>query len=415
MMLRQTLEARNPRTALLTSGAIFDAGTYRDLITDHNSEKKLTFSIGLDSESFFGQRRQRVAVPRALEVSFSEGGGGEIALSKYRVVDSGNASLIMRSLRADGTYNVASPILPTSESIGRPLREVSGLRKALREERPEGFLFSGYGALGMPSSWREDEDRWKKSRHWYVAANDLVDLHMDVNNEIENRLKSISYLGPLRSLPKRTYRVSAEPPTDVGRDGEFAPELLFRRADDEVHESVNRWLQALGYGKLVFSAPAEDFFQVHLRPEGRSTTEVNLAHCGIGLSQLLPMLVQGAITPVGGTLISQQPEIHLNPAQQCQVSDFLIETAVHGKRVIVETHSEHVLLRIRRRIAEGRIDSGDVAVYFLDKEEGRTVIERIPMGGMAEVEPSAWPVGFFEEQLEDSFALAVAQSRKKRA
>ncbi|UUN27896.1 DUF3696 domain-containing protein [Streptomyces sp. FIT100] len=416
-MLRQTLEARNPRTALLTRGEIFDAGTFRDLITDHVPEKRLTLSLGLAKSHWLTARRSRKVVesPGRLEVSFAEESGGDISLVKHRVLDANGTPLVTRTISDKGSYKISSPILPNSESIGRPLREVSELRKALREERPQGFLFSGYGALGMPHAWRENEERWRKARRWYIAANELVDLHMEVNHQVEQRLKSISYLGPLRSLPKRTYRISAEIPTDVGRDGEFAPELLFRRGNDQVHSAVNKWLRTLGYGELRFTAPADDFFQVHLRQEGKSGLDVNLAHCGVGLSQLLPMLVQGAITPAGGTLISQQPEIHLNPAQQCKVADFLLETAMQGKRVIVETHSEHVLLRIRRRIAEGQIDSNDVAIYFLDKENDRTVIERIQVGENAEVDPSAWPAGFFEEQLEDSFALAVAQSRRKRA
>ncbi|WJY32806.1 DUF3696 domain-containing protein [Streptomyces sp. P9-2B-1] len=416
LLLRQTLEARNPRTALLTRGEMFDAGTYRDLITEHNQDKRLVFTVGLPGDGWTDSRRNRGTRPGSLEVTFSEGKTGEVLLAKYRVLASDGTPLVTRTLTESGkSYKVASPMLPTSESIGRPLREVSELRKSLREEQPVGFIFSGYGALGMPSAWRENEERWKKARRWYIAANNLVDLHMYVNREIDSSLKNISYLGPLRSLPKRIYRLSAEVPTDVGRDGEYAPELLFRRGTDQVHESVNKWLRELGYGKLNFITQGEEFFQVNLYQEGRGGIEVNLAHCGIGLSQLLPMLVQGAITPTGGTLISQQPEIHLNPAQQCKVADFLIETATQGKRVIVETHSEHVLLRIRRRIAEGKIDSGDVAVYFFNKEDGRTVAEPIPMGALAEVAPSTWPAGFFEEQLEDSFALALAQSRKKDA
>lgn len=416
LILRQTLEARNPRTALLTRGEIFDAGTYRDLITDHNHDKRLVFSIGLTQSRRTGPRRHRGAQPGTLEVSFSEASSGEVLLAKYRILGTDGTPMVTRTLTGSGpSYKVNSPYLPTSESIGRPLSEVSQLRKSMREERPIGFMFSGHGALGMPYSWRENEERWKKARRWYIAANELFELHMSVNQEIEQSLKGISYLGPLRSLPKRIYRVSAEIPTDVGRDGEYAPELLFRQGTDRVHNSVNRWLKELGYGQLDFVRQGEEFFQVNLQQEGKNGVQVNLAHCGIGLSQLLPMLVQGAITPNGGTLISQQPEIHLNPAQQCKVADFLIETATQGKRVIVETHSEHVLLRIRRRIAEGYISSDDVAIYFLDKEDGRTVIESIPMGEMAELTPSTWPTGFFEEQLEDSFALALAQSRKKDA
>ncbi|MFF3963359.1 DUF3696 domain-containing protein [Streptomyces griseorubiginosus] len=410
LLLRQTLNARDPRTALLTRGELLDAGSYSDLITDHDTAKNLTFSLGLNQQSV------RESLPRGkraarLEVTFGLQGEEEIVLTKSRILDQDGKSLVSRSRSERNSYTVSSPILPTASGAGRPLREISQLRRALREEQPKGFQFSSVRALVIPRDWRENRDRWVKAQKWLSAVSDLVDLYWEVNHEIDTKLGSISYLGPLRSLPKRTYQISAERPTEVGRDGEFAPELLLRNASEEVRGLVDEWLVRLGYGRLDFEMRGDDYFQVYLCSEGKRDLKVNLAHCGVGLSQLLPTLVQGATAPKDGTLISQQPEIHLNPAQQCLVTDFLVDTALADRRVIVETHSEHILLRLRRRIAEGKISSNDVAVYYCDSQAGRSVIERVPMGDKAELERSDWPAGFFEEQLEDSMALAVAQMR----
>ncbi|OQQ25917.1 hypothetical protein A6410_18760 [Prescottella equi] len=173
---------------------------------------------------------------------------------------------------------------------------------------------------------------------------------------------------------------------------------------------MNAWLVQLGYGSLKFRKLGEEFFQVQIQPEN-NPFPVNIAHTGIGLSQLLPILVQGCLTSDGDTFIVQQPEIHLNPAQQCLITDFLIERALAGTRTIIETHSEHLLLRLRRRIAEGKISSKDVAIYYCDSENGTSTAERIQIGEKAELDRQDWPSGFFEEQLQDSIKLAMAQAR----
>ncbi|MFJ3496187.1 DUF3696 domain-containing protein [Streptomyces sp. NPDC086091] len=410
LLLRQTLNASDPRTALLTRGELIDAGSYRDLITDHDTSKNLQLSLGLNRQ-VVGENLSRRKAAGRLEVTFGIHGEEDIVLTKSRILDEDGKPLVTRSRSEKGYYTVSSPILPSASGAGRPLREISLLRRALRDEQPKGFQFNGMRALVIPRDWREDRERWVKAQGWLSAVSELVDLYWDVNHEIDSKLGSISYLGPLRSLPKRTYQISAERPTEVGRDGEFASELLLRNASEEVRGLVNDWLVRLGYGRLDFEMRGDDYFQVYLCSEGKRDLQVNLAHCGVGLSQLLPTLVQGVTAPKNGTLISQQPEIHLNPAQQCLVTDFLVETALTDRRVIVETHSEHILLRLRRRIAEGKISSSDVAVYYCDSQAGRSVIERVSMGDKAELERSDWPAGFFEEQLEDSMALAVAQMR----
>jgi predicted ATPase len=92
------------------------------------------------------------------------------------------------------------------------------------------------------------------------------------------------------------------------------------------------------------------------------------------------------------------------------VTDFFISRANEGVRVVIESHSEHVLLRLRRRIAEGKLNADEVAIYFVDNIDGATQLRRISLGEKAELDREEWPAGFFEDQLEDSFALATAQA-----
>jgi predicted ATPase len=112
--------------------------------------------------------------------------------------------------------------------------------------------------------------------------------------------------------------------------------------------------------------------------------------------------------------IAEQPEIHLNPRLQYLLADLLVEMANSDHRVIVETHSEHLLLRLRRLVADGKIKHDKVAIYFVEKMDGVSRVRPIDLKGNGHIPPETWPKGFFEESLGESLALAASQSRKLR-
>lgn len=410
LMLRQTLDARSPETALLSRGDLVDVGPFRDYVSDHDVDRSVTFRVGLPSHPRVALLdRANPLRLGAVEVTFKSEDGQTAYLARQRIEDPTGAALVSRSREhPDSAFTVTSTLLPTANQ-GRPTREMTALRTALRQEQPRGFLFAGYGALILPRSIREDKERWAKVQDWYQASYDLYDVQRHTNDLVERFLFGLSYVGPLRSLPLRTYRLAPEAPLEVGGTGEFAPEVLYRLQHQEAGEIVDSWLAKLGYGQLHFEPLSDEYFQVQLEWNQR---RVNIADSGVGLSQVLPLLVQASLAASGDTVIAQQPEIHLNPAQQSIVTDFLIERAAADVRVVVESHSEHVLLRLRRRIAEGTIDAADVAVYFVDNVGGQTRMGKLPLGEAGQIERDEWPNGFFEEQLNDSFALAAAQSMR---
>jgi hypothetical protein len=145
----------------------------------------------------------------------------------------------------------------------------------------------------------------------------------------------------------------------------------------------------------------------------RTNTPVSHRDIGIGISQVLPVLVS-AYASAEKILAIEQPEIHLHPALQAELGDVFIESALGGRgnTFILETHSEHLILRILRRIREttnGELPPGitpvrpeDVAVlYVLPDKDGAKVIE-IPIrpdGEFAE----RWPQGFFAERAKELF------------
>jgi predicted ATPase len=112
-------------------------------------------------------------------------------------------------------------------------------------------------------------------------------------------------------------------------------------------------------------------------------------------------------------LLIEQPEIHLHPKAQATLGDLLMEVVKAGDRqVIVETHSEHLLARIQRRIAEQKFSHEQVAIYYFEPTPSGTKIHRLELDEYGQlVEPI--PEGFFEEGLEEALAHMKAVGERK--
>lgn len=415
LALKQTLSATQAQTALLTRGDLVDLGTYQDIVWEHREEEQIELNFSLPLRT--GRpRRGGGAEPGELRTTFASPDGVQARLVEQAVMDSFGKRRIHRKRGVDvqefSTFD--SNFLPSS-TPGRPRQEVAALKKSMRAEQPTGFLFDGVGALMLPANYRRDRERWAKVQDWFTAAYDLYDFQRATNASVRNFLNNLEYIGPLRRTADRTYRRGAESPSGVGRDGENAPELIYEMRETGVFRDINAWLERLGYGALTFQSVGDDYFQVFLNDAQRGL-KVNIAHTGTGVSQIIPVLAQGILAKSDSTVIFQQPEIHLNPAQQTTVMDFLIDRALAGVRLLVESHSEHMLLRLRRRIAEGELTSSQVAVFYVEATApGASTVREVELDDLGNLEADTWPKGFFSESLDDAFKLAIAQSRAGNA
>ena len=111
----------------------------------------------------------------------------------------------------------------------------------------------------------------------------------------------------------------------------------------------------------------------------------------------------------GSTLILEQPGIHLHPMAQAQLADLLIEVVNERKlQILVESHSEHLLTRLQRRIAEKQIDQNNVALYFCRNNEGVSTIEKLDVDSESG-DIKNWPENFFGDVMGDMFAMTDKQ------
>ncbi|MCP4305928.1 MAG: DUF3696 domain-containing protein [bacterium] len=249
-------------------------------------------------------------------------------------------------------------------------------------------------------------------------------IELELEQQFGDRL---SYLGPLRSYPLREYHWQGHRPEDVGQRGERSVEALLAsrsrgRTNTRKRNKLGRAIRLITVEEHVAGWLAEldliaDFevqrisqetnlYRVVVEPYG-SDVPVLLTDVGFGVSQILPVLVLLAYVPEGSTVLLEQPEIHLHPAVQARLADVILETArTRGVQVIVESHSEHLLRRLQRRVAEGEVAPDEVALYFCDYDGTESRAERLELNLLGEIEN--WPEGFFGNPFEETAAIVSA-------
>ncbi|WP_371405247.1 AAA family ATPase [Kribbella sp. NBC_00662] len=423
LLLKQTVESAHRATPLLSQGRLFDAGRFSDFVRNHDIEQRVTFSIDLtDLISEIASDNANVTnlpaefMPSVFELSFTAGdeAGLRTALRRYRLTNRENQTLFRRTLMSSGSYAMGGTVVPGEKQLGPTPEPFKGAISAVRSETPENFFFGGFPLLFAVDFQDLGNKQRAAASRWMSASVRTFQVQQTANMAIRNALRQVSYVGPLRAMPKRTYRISPEAPQDVGVEGEFAPEILYRNkvdGDGELVHQVGEFLEDCGYGRIDFQERGDgDAFSVVVG--GRAGA--NLVDCGMGLSQILPLVTQVLGAGSSSLAIVQQPEIHLNPALQVKLLELLAGSVKRGRRVLIETHSEHLLLRLRRLIAQGEISTDIVTLMFAERTEGRSTLREIGVSDVGAISRDDWPRGFFAEQLDDSILLARQQARRAR-
>lgn len=248
-------------------------------------------------------------------------------------------------------------------------------------------------------------------------------------------MDSILHLGPLRDFPKREYVWAGSRPVDLGARGERWIDALL--AANASGEKINRqyrgrlkpfavviaeWLRDMGLianFRVDEVADGSGLYRVYVKRDAGSP-ETLITDVGFGVSQVIPALVLLNYAPRGSIVILEQPEIHLHPAVQAALADVILSTAKNrGIQVIIESHSEHLLHRMLRRIAEGYaepntpVSEEDVAFYFCKSKDGTSQLEKLKVNMFGGIEN--WPDDFFGDLAGDIYAREIAGLKKRKA
>ncbi len=232
-------------------------------------------------------------------------------------------------------------------------------------------------------------------------------------------MDEIYYLGPLRQYPKRYYQWTGEKKSQVVEpDGaDTIPTLVSSERDDKsLQTDVAQWLGNL---ELVeaFKIKATDrnkrFYEVSVKIDG---IESALVDVGFGVSQVLPVVTLLFSVPQGSVVLLEQPELHLHPNAQSLLADLLLHVAEARKlQLIVESHSEHILRRLQRRIAEAETEFArpeNIKTYFCESRKGGSTISEVEVDRFGQI--SNWPEKFLGDIGGDMHSMVKAALARRR-
>ena len=228
---------------------------------------------------------------------------------------------------------------------------------------------------------------------------------------LTRKIKDLTYITAGREGPQEVYPLEDRHIVGrVGPHGENAVSVFYRSRDERVEQAL-RLTEFIPTLLHQVSARLDRFFPgctvvVQEVPNANAVTLGVLTsadtgflrpvHCGFGITQILPIIVAALSIPKGDLLLIENPEVHLHPAGQALMGQFLAEVAHSGVQVIVETHSDHILNGIRRAIKSGNIPAEDVALHFF-----RARVPDAPQVLTPALDSTGniddWPDGFFDQ------------------
>ena len=306
-----------------------------------------------------------------------------------------------RSLEAT-IRNVEAPNRPPRRQISNWImrcdaHEVRLSKEGLEERSPYNVRVSGVEKASRQIAWRGLLPQQPDS---------LEDWVEEAADDLKTWTAGVDHLRCPRRLPNGPFPIPERLPGHLGPDGENA--ALALAADDDLREAVSNWYRSV-FGVAIDVRGVGGYFDLHVRALSTGAT-VQLEQSGRGLSHVLPVAVT-ALTAKNagfGVDVIEHPEAELHPAAHGAVAELLIgHLAGPARPMIIETHSEMVLLRARRWIAEGKLPAESVLLYWIDVEPERgSTLRKIRINEHGDMD--SWPEGVFIEDYEEILAIRRA-------
>ena len=391
-VIAQTLESADPVVPLLLVGSRVDLGTYRDAVYNNHPELPITFGFEFtSSDPLESSRNVYVELTYAYRKRQRE-----IVLDKAILNVSGRKNNFELASTRTSSGNSHTGII----TVRKPGKRSMRYKAKFNFFHLTPFMPMVHGPQS-PSHRPLDEAYFTIRRGMFSFSREL---------------SRIEYIGPFREYPARTFMFSGEHPRSAGKQGERAVNILVsnymrggKRGKRYVRQ-VSRWLRSGGIARrLAVDIISDRHFEVKV-VHSRTGESENLADVGFGCGQILPVLASGYNLPRGSIFIVEQPEIHLHPKAQAELGSFFYELCRSGVQSIVETHSEHLLLRLQSYVANGMLKPDDLKIYYVHaNERGKKEAIEMRVGADGFID-TVWPGGFFPERLEEARKIAKGRT-----
>ena len=237
----------------------------------------------------------------------------------------------------------------------------------------------------------------------------IMDRHIYLSTLIEE-IKNIKHISPTRVSFRRVVELATPPDDSVGQNGEYAIPHLHRLMEkpDRRSDILSMYLESLvDVESLEFKGQTLGALShvTALATNSKTKARSYLSEFGFGVSQVIPVLVQGVLMEPYTQMMVEEPEAQLHPTSQLEMGSYFADLWKRRKvGSIIETHSGNILLRLRRLIAKGDLKPEDVSVAFFDNEEGKPIVKNLDIdsdGAMQE----GLPMEFFGADIIEGLEL----------
>ena len=416
MMLKQSVEFSDRKTVFYTGNdtTAVDLGLPANLIFNQERKNHIIFSYDWTPDDELELRDTPRPKETATHIRFfgevkilQESQSMEVESIKYDLKTNGNDSVSF-ALKRKNTSNSSKKgyqLQPTNYDLTRKQGRAWDITSPVR-------------FYGFPD----------EAVAYYQNAGFL----QNINLFHERLFSTIHYLGPLRNRAKRLYTWLGGTPKDVGVIGEDSISAILAAREEKrlinlKDRSPRKSLEYIVAKMLKKMGLIEDFkinqisesrqdYEVKVKTRG-SKNYVDIPDVGVGVSQVLPVIVEIFYAPPGSTIIIEQPELHLHPSAQAHLADVMVD-AIHAKedyaprniQLIIESHSEHFLRRLQRRVAEDTLKHDELSAYFIDYDGGAH-LKPLQLDIFGEI--SNWPENFFGDIEGDIYYQAKAGVKKR--
>ena len=414
LLMRQSLESQTQESALLFNSKYTKLGSFDKVIYNHKMDEEIEISYTFSFEDiiekaknykitvlirdFLGIDNNGLKNNTATYTMAFKKKNDDIIISKFEI-KSDNIELLLKHIE-DNKYDLSCRNIYCYDKKNKN----KGLSIKTNVELTE----SNSLIPRIKISSLKDKSGEKN----YYNNNRFFDMTCHYSSLIFQFLfEQISYIGPLRKEPSRRY-IYEDEISSIGSRGENAA-FVYSKEKDSVVDSyfynedknkfykrkfkfgtaLNKWLKMMNI--IDFDNSKRDEI-IRLKVKSTSGVTVDISDVGFGVSQILPILVEGLRMHKGQTLLLEQPEIHLHPRLQMQLTDFFIAMAKDNKNTIIETHSEHVINRLIRRSLEDDKIANLINIYFINE---KSEIEKIKIDKTKGI--ANWPKNFFDQAADE--------------
>ncbi len=423
---------------LVTQGDVTDVGSFTGIRNRHEAPTvRFSLDFGAPVWDLPAEGTPDPTCPRHLEFVYQDAGDGRGSL-QATVVNAGPMHTSWVSEEAGAMSMAVQDLAPVFGHLGTGTflypfdtrhdhhgedEEATRTRAEQNRKRGESYAKklarTGVERLtldwdGIQASGRAPRLPAHHATHRQASVNQsYVDrtarLMAGPGHELSIILSDLAYLGPLRSAPQRFYSRT----TTAGLPGDGRDSVLYLYDHESAMDQVNEWFRRLEIPYEIGIVPlvagqnkglVGDLIAVSLK-DLRSGVTVTPADVGYGISQSMPLVVE-LTARTRSVICIEQPETHLHPRLQARLAELLIDATkveYRANQVIVETHSEHLMLRLQRRIRGGDLNPDDLCVLYVDQDdEGAARVQRLRVDEDGDF-IDEWPDGFFDERMEELF------------